>query len=198
MSVNALPVGTPESVVNRAKAVFSCSLSKNTQNNYATAIRHLYSAEAKLGRKFSIPMTEAERTYFTLFLIERGVKRATISGYLSALKHYELSKGVPKPSENSSLVKHLLTGHENLQRDPGRAILQKQRRPITGQILKLLGHSIATSGRSDYEQSLLWLVCLVAFWGSFRIVSSNIHISVLNVEYYIIDYINYLLQKTFQ
>ena len=49
------------------------------------------------------------------------------------------------------------------------AAYQKQRRPITGNILKLLSHSIASHVSSEYEQSLLWSVCLVAFWGSFRI-----------------------------
>ena len=34
---------------------------------------------------------------------------------------------------------------------------------------KLLGHSIASSNRPEYEQSMLWSVALVAFWGSLRL-----------------------------
>ena len=169
LSPNALPPGTPELVLNQARASFSCSITKNSQSNYATAVRHKRDAEAKLGRNFSIPMTNSERAFFTTYLIGKGLKKATISGYLSALRFYELAKGADKPCENSELTKHLLLGHANASRDPRKAVYEKQRRPITGKILQLLGHSIASSSKPDFEKSLIWAVCTTAFWGSFRI-----------------------------
>ena len=113
-------------------------------------------------------MTVEERAYFTAFMIGKGVAKATISGYLSALRHFELARGAVAPAENSELTKHLLTGLGNLKRDPKVEAYKKQRRPITGKVLQLLGHAIASSGKSDFEQSLLWSVSLCAFWGSFR------------------------------
>ena len=165
---SALPEHTPEEYVSRAKESFSCSVSRNTMSNYATAVRHKLEAEAKLGRSFSLPMSNEERAFYTTFLIGKNVKKATIAGYLTAIRFYELSQGAQVPALNTELTKHLLKGHENLQRDPKKAVLDRQRRPITGSMLRLLGHSIASSITSEYEQSLLWTVCLTAWWGSFR------------------------------
>ena len=113
-------------------------------------------------------MSMEERAYFTTFMIGKGVSKATISGYLSALRHFELARGAVAPAENSELTKHLLTGLGNLKRDPKVDALKKQHRSILGKILQLLGHAIASSGKTEFEQSLLWSVSLCAFWGSFR------------------------------
>ena len=168
LSTSALPPGSSDSLIAQARESFSCSIARNTQNSYATAVRHLKSAEQDLGRAFSVPMSEEERAYFTCFMIKKGVKKATIEGYLTALRHYELAQGAKMPASNSNLTRHLLTGHKHFQHNPKAALLHKQRRPITGTILGLIGHSIAASVKSEYEQSLLWSVSLCAFWGSFR------------------------------
>ena len=114
-------------------------------------------------------MTNEEKSFYTTYLISTGVSKATISGYLTALRHFELASGVANPTKNSELSKQLMQGHENIQRNPAEAVTKKQRRPVTGLILKLLGHALAKSSKSSYEQSLFWTVALVAFWGSFRI-----------------------------
>ena len=49
LSEEALPEGTPAEVIERAKRVFSCSVTRHSQQNYATAVRHLFDAEQKLG-----------------------------------------------------------------------------------------------------------------------------------------------------
>ena len=113
-------------------------------------------------------MTGEERVFFTTYMINTGVSKATISGYLTALRHYELAQGVAIPAQNSELSKQLMKGHENVQRNPAVSAFKKQRRPVTGLILKLFGHALAKSAKSLYEQSLYWTVALVAFWGSFR------------------------------
>ena len=169
LSPDALPPGTPAIVLEQARAAFSCSVTMNTQQNYATSVRHLKDAEVAMGRKFSLPMTSQERAFFVSHMIGKGLKKSTINGYLSALRHYELASGAPHPAENSELTKHLLVGHDNSQRDPRVAVMEKQRRPFTAQMLKLLGHSIAASNKPEYEQSMLWTVALVAFWGTMRL-----------------------------
>ena len=102
-------------------------------------------------------------------MIEKGVKKSTITSYLTALRHHELSLGVVAPIQNSELTKKLLTGVENQQRNPALDAFKRQRRPVTGNILQMLGHAIAISVKSEFEKSLLWSVCLCAFWGSFRL-----------------------------
>ena len=46
LSPTALPVGTPTALVNKAQESFSCSIARNTQSNYCTAIRHLKNLES--------------------------------------------------------------------------------------------------------------------------------------------------------
>ena len=84
-------------------------------------------------------MTDEERNFYTTYLICTGVSKATISGYLTALRHYELASGVANPTKNSELSKQLMKGHENVPRNPSEAVTKKQRQPVTGLILKLLG-----------------------------------------------------------
>ena len=82
-----------------------------------------------------------------------------------------MSKGVLDPVANSQLGKQLIQGLANAQRNPQAAANEKTRRPITPPMVKLLGHTIASSRTlSPYEKSLSlrWTVVLVAFWGSFR------------------------------
>ena len=86
LSPSALPIGTPPGILNKAQESFSCSVSRNTQSNYATAVRHMKMAEAALGRQFNLPMTEFERAYFTTFIINKGVKKCTAAGYWTALR----------------------------------------------------------------------------------------------------------------
>ena len=93
LSPSALPPGTPNIVLEQARAAFSCSISKNTQQNYATSVRHLKDAELAMGRNFSLPMTSQERAFFVAYMMGKGVKKDTINGYLSALRHYELALG---------------------------------------------------------------------------------------------------------
>ena len=50
LSEEALPEGTPANLVVKAKETFSCSLTRGTQSNYATAVNHLRKAEVALGR----------------------------------------------------------------------------------------------------------------------------------------------------
>ena len=71
----------------------------------ALGVRHLKAAETALGRTFSLPMNSEERAFFTCFLIKKGLKKATIANYLTAIRHYELASGAQHPAENSELTR---------------------------------------------------------------------------------------------
>ena len=99
----------------------------------------------------------------------QGLKSETVKAYLTHVNFYEMSKGVFDSVANSQLGKQLIQGLSNAQRDPRAAANEKTRRPITPAMIRLLGHSIASSKElCPYEKSLRWTVVLVAFWGSFR------------------------------
>lgn len=167
---SALPPQSSSEVIEQARSSFSCSLARSTQAKYATAVRHYKQAQVDLGTTFSVPMTDVERAYFTVYLASRGLDKGTIQNYLTGLRFYEMAKGSPTPSSNTDLVKQLIAGSANMKRDPVLASSKKERRPITGKMLSLLSHSIASSSVwNDYEQLLRWTVVKLAFWGSFRI-----------------------------
>ena len=54
LAQEALPEGTPGHILEQAKRVFSCSITRQSQQNYATAVRHLADAECSLGDTFNI------------------------------------------------------------------------------------------------------------------------------------------------
>ena len=133
-------------------------------------MRHLRVAEVALGRSFQVPMTDGERMFFTNHLLSLGLEKGTVLGYLSAIRFYEMGLGVHNPAKNSELSQHLMTGSANLRRDPRAASGKKERRPITCQMLGLLANAIAINKDwSDYEKSLRWSICLLCWWGSFRL-----------------------------
>ena len=88
-------------------------------------------------------MTEQERIYYTVFLLRRNIKKQTAANYLSAIQFYQMSKGETNPRGNSELGKRLVVGSENLNRDPHLASAGRERRPITANMLRLIGYSIA-------------------------------------------------------
>ena len=156
-------------MLEKTRDVFSCSIARKSQQKYATAVRHLKAAEVTLGRSFSMPMTDAERAYLTAYMVGKGLQKETVQNYLSNLRFYELAQGMPNLAKNSELTHHILIGAENRARNPITASLKKERRPITIQMLRLIGHSLAVNEKWNvFEKSLIWTVALLAFWGSFR------------------------------
>ena len=168
LSNSALPQNTPQCLIDTARKAFSCSIKRQTQSNYVTGVNHLKKCEALCGRTFSSPMSEEDKLCYTSYLVSKGLKSESIQNYLTHIKFYELSMGVQNPVKGSQLNSQILQGLKNLQRNPREAVFAKTRRPITPAMIKLLSHSLAMSGFSNFELSLRWSVILVAFWGSFR------------------------------
>ena len=85
LSRNSLPPEASSSDYDTAVAAFSSSVTRETQAGYATAVRHFLAAEVKLGRKFHMPPSEEEQNFLLNYLQQQGLKKPTISSYLSAL-----------------------------------------------------------------------------------------------------------------
>ena len=118
LSKSALPAGCSKAEVEKAIALFSGAVTQGTQSNYATAVRHLGKAEKKYGRKFVLPMSEKDKTLFTVYLCGLGIRKVSVENYLSALQYYQMSQGVANPQGNSGLGRRLMKGGENLSRNP--------------------------------------------------------------------------------
>ena len=157
-------------MVSEAVGNFSKSVTVQTQAGYATAARTYIEAEKALGRPFSSPPTDSELAFLVTFLIRRKLEPATIKNYLSGIRFYLLSMGLPSPPSLPPLAHQILNGYEKGKLDPQETAGKKKRRAISVEMLKLLGHSIAIHTYwTDFEKNLRWAVILVAWWGSFRI-----------------------------
>ena len=115
-------------------------------------------------------MTQKEKLLYTVFLLKKNLKKATVLNYLSAIKFHQMSRGVANPADNSNLALQLVAGANNQARDPQADSANRERRPITAAMLRLIGHSIASNKNwNEYEKGLRWTVCLMAYWGAFRL-----------------------------
>lgn len=170
LSPAALPQGTPTAIVEEATKAFASSVSTNTQQAYTTSFNHLARAETLLGRRFQTPPLKSEISFFTAYLIQRGLSKPTIQSYLSGLRFVSLSRGASSHTPQSDLTLQLMSGMANIQKDAVKEATKCRRRPITLNMLVLIQHSIATHHYwSPYEKSLRWATVLLGYWGSFRL-----------------------------
>ena len=116
-----------------------------------------------------LPISEGTAVTFILWLaFDRGVKAATISSYLAGVRQLHIMKGVDPPKLRSDIVSMALRGQEHREQAASRLHANKERQPITPDILLLLKARLRESNFSPVDQRLVWAVCTVAFFGAFR------------------------------
>ena len=85
-------------------------------------------------------------------------------------RYVSMARGAVSPPKLTGLASQLLLGAANAQRNPSQKVNSKNKRAITMEMLKLLENSIAVNQSwSVYEKCLRFSVCLMAWWGSFRL-----------------------------
>ena len=109
-------------------------------------------------------ITERSLCLFAAFLANQGLQASSITAYLSAVRHLQISAGLPSPTTDSWPWLHYVSrGIKCSQNQP-----QRVRLPITTSILKQL-HSIWFSnnyGFPVYKAKLLWAVASTTFSAS--------------------------------
>ena len=168
--IDILPPDAPPRLKPLASRFFNASIADSSAKSYNTACNHVHKLEDEIGRKFSWPLSEKDSNLIMMYLLEKGIQQKTVKTYLSGIRRMAFAKGVSNPDQTSSLGKVILQGYQNLNRNPIVAVKKNTHRPITIPFLRLLGHVIATrwKGAPDDKQTF-WTICLIAFWGSFRI-----------------------------
>ena len=114
-----------------------------------------------------LPLTEHSLCLFAAFLANLGLQASLIMAYLSAVRHLQISAGLPSPTTDSWPWLHYVI--RGIKRSWSQ--LQRVRLPITTSILKQL-HGVWFSdiyGHPCYKAKLLWAVALTAFFGFFRL-----------------------------
>ena len=155
----------PPTIVNALVSAGNNSLALNTWETYKTAERHLLRCEVDTGVKMRFPMTDRMVLAFVGWLISvRKVGAASIKKYLSGLRTVHLKHGSMPGNLRPDLVNAVIRGREQE--------LNKEKIPrlaMTLPVLKLLKKLISMTSWSLEQKRLLWVVCTMAFHGSFRI-----------------------------
>ena len=114
-------------------------------------------------------MTSDQVLVFIAWLIKRNLAGKTINSYLSGLRTIHLTKGVDSPALRPPIVNAILEGRAHIDSIRSRLNGKAQRLPVTPSVLKLLQACLNNSDNDDQTILLIWCVCLVCFFGGFRI-----------------------------
>ena len=100
---------------------------------------------------------------FAVFLAE-SISWGTIRSYISALRFYQISVGLPDPSIASfPRLTYLLKGIRKHSPDHVRS----RRLPITPDILRSV-HTVWSQGSMTFNKVMLWAACCLGFFGFMR------------------------------
>ena len=167
---SALPADAPLRLKILAGKLFNASIAQSTAKTYSTASSHVSKLETELGRQFSWPLPTEDTNLLLTYLLDKGIQPNTVKSYLAGTRRLAMSKGVASPTPPSDLAKAILKGYENVSRNPVKAVAEATHRPVTIPLLRLLGHAANKYWKGEvFDKQCFWVVCVVAFWGAFRI-----------------------------
>ena len=112
-----------------------------------------------------LPLSESSTCLFAAFLAHQGLKSQTISCYLSALRHLQVSNGLDAPKRADwPRLQYVLKGIARCQPNT-----TKRRLPITAKIMaQILTYSQVVFANDMYEARLLWAACCLGYFGFMR------------------------------
>ena len=155
----------PTSIVTALVSASNNSLALNTWATYKTAENHLKRCEADTGVQMRFPMDDRMVLAFVGWLITvRGVGASTIKQYLSGLRTVHLKRGFFPGNLRPDIIKSIIKGREQQELKT-----KIPRLAMTLPILKLLKALLKKSNMSLERKRLAWVICCMAFHGSFRI-----------------------------
>ena len=114
-------------------------------------------------------MTSDQIVIFVSWLIKRKLSAATINSYMSGLRMIHLTQGIDIPALRHPIINSILEGKAHIETVNARLKNKPKRLPITLNLLKLIKAKINIWEESDQMRLLVWSVCLICFFGGFRI-----------------------------
>uniref|UniRef100_A0A1X7SMU1 Core-binding (CB) domain-containing protein n=1 Tax=Amphimedon queenslandica TaxID=400682 RepID=A0A1X7SMU1_AMPQE len=143
--------------------LFRRGLADSSASSYATAQRPFLSFCAECNIT-PLPLSEHTLCLFAAFLANQGLQARTIQAYLSALRHFQISAGLPAPPLSSWPWLHYIT--RGIRRSQGSS--HRVRLPITASIMRDLMIRWAQPGGGGLKNQLFQAVACTAFFGFFR------------------------------
>ena len=101
---------------------------------------------------------------FAAFLAHQGLQPNSISAYLSALRHLQVSAGLPPPPRDDwPRLQYVLKGIARSQ-----PLNRRNRLPITSELMLQLQAVWARWTSQEYRARMLWAACCLAYFGFMR------------------------------
>ena len=106
---------------------------------------------------------------FVAWLLKKNLTGTTINSYISGLRTLHLVKGYDQKALRQPIITALEEGKSHLDTIRARLESKPNRLPVTINVLKLLKATINTWEEPNQMRLLVWTVCLICFFGGFRI-----------------------------
>ena len=106
---------------------------------------------------------------FVSWLVKRGLSANTINTYISGLRTIHLTQGIDQPALRPPIVTAIIEGKSHIDTVKARLRSKPKRIPVTLNVLRLLKATINSWEETDQMRLLVWTVCLICFFGGFRI-----------------------------
>ena len=142
-------------------------IATSTRKTYQSALNRFASFCSLYNVLTPFPVSESLLCYFSTHLACQKLSPQTIKVYLSAIRHMQITLGLPEPREFSSMPRLRLV-QSGIQRTHATQQTEtKVRLPITPTILlKLKEHW--TPRKADADIVMLWAAASLCFFGFFR------------------------------
>ena len=144
-------------------------LAKKTWSSYRTGQKMLLKCQQETGISMEVPLVEENILVFVAWLIEKNLSSSTIDTYLGSLRLKYLQEGLDPSPIRSELIKQIIRGRKNETLSVNTAGECSFRLPVTPTVLKLLKMYIKKQSFDKPKKLMLWAICTICFFGSFRI-----------------------------
>ena len=146
-----------------AKEFFAGGLAGRSRTSYSSAQRR-YLNFCAVYNLSPLPLSEYCLSLFAAFLAYEGLQPQSISAYLSALRHLQISAGLDAVDRSQfPRLQYILKGISRSQPSNARARL-----PITGEVMRVLLRAWSSGLEKEFEARLLWAAACLAFFGFMR------------------------------
>ena len=143
---------------------YQTALADSTKKTYKAGKKHYAEFCSEYNIK-PLPVSETELCYFAAYLGEQGLMESSMKGYLSAIREWQISKGLSDPHAAAMpQLRQIMKGVKVTRGKEGRT--SKRKLPITPTILRQLATAWGRGRWGDTLGSMLpRLFWLFTGWG---------------------------------
>lgn len=144
--------------------LYAQGLASSTQRSYKSASSR-YLQFCNLAQARPLPLCEHILCLYVTYLSMQQLKHKSIKVYLSALRHFQISAGLPDPFTSSfPRLEYVLKG---IKRTQSKSASQDQRLPITPTILRQIRSTWSARAKCP-DIKMLWAAFCLGFFGFLR------------------------------